>query len=247
MVKRNKTYHGTRRVRRRIMRRRKRSFKGRAFRILASGLEVKRRVFNFQITNGAPTERWIFNPLYWMSQGTSDQSITGNSMLVNTMMLRGHISTYPDLLNYAGPLSVVFYLVWSREEYATTAASEAWDRQTTAVNNWFIGSNKNTSWFVNNSKIKVLKRKKMILAPNLDNAFNSSGTDSARSGRCWPFFLKKKINRRFHFKETQSGGIDGNYGKSGNYYWVITIDNPLEYTNINCRIQMTHMVTFKDI
>lgn len=234
---------------RRPRRYRKKNFKKFAKRIVAAGSEVKRRILSQQLTTTQPAERYLFNPLYYVPQAVADRGITGNTIFLKNFMLRGQVVSYPIVsLATAMPIDAYIYLVFSREEIATAIASEGFTINTAAVNAWFVGGNRCTQWFANSSKIKVLYRKRLKIVPDVQNGYSSAGVvDGVRSPKAVTFFCNKKVNRQFVFKEYDDGTLEGNYGKFGNYYWIIAQDQPLGYVDGAIRWNVTSFVTWKDI
>lgn len=237
------------RRKRKYVRRYKKYYKKRAMRIVSLASETKRRIYASGDVESLPGDRKLFNPLYWLSQGASDAQVTGNGLYLKAMMLRGRVTCYNGTtpLIYVQPINGCIYLFYCRDQISTGALAESWVSDSASVNNWFVGGNDVTNWFVNNSQAKCLYKKKFQLVNQENQAWSVGGSNDARAPRSYNFFCKKNINRMFYFRELGSGSLNGNFGKYGNYYWVMAFDTPLGYADSALRFNVTSYVAYKDL
>jgi len=236
----------------------RKSYKRKALRMLTSAMETKRRYFNEATTTYSTSTlvglaKAVYQPFNYMNQVTTDAGITGNAIFIQTMQLRGTIAGLPiSTTGYCGPMTFYVYLIQARDEINTGSVSEGFTESSTTVNTWFNGSTRPSTWFINSSRAKILYRKKIVYYPNKDSAFDAVAGETAgeqvRAPRQITFYCKKKINRMHYFKENAAGTVDpGYFGRNYNYYWTICVDQALSYGDVQARVDITSLTTYKDI
>lgn len=254
MVKRKRGNARGRRVRRRVFRRARRAYKRISLRTLAQAHETKKRYFNSsnyytQGAAGVTLDKALYQPFNWMGSGSTDSQIVGNSIFLKSFMLKGKIVTAPSAVYYAGPCVLHVYLIKARDEVNTGALAEAWTTSTATVNAWFSGSTNPATWYPNSSKCSVLYHKKINYQPDLSTSYDNAGVLNAqRAGKEMNFFCRKTFNKMIYFKESASGAMEaGLFGRNSNLYWMMCVETPVGYSDIQFLISSTHMVTFKDV
>lgn len=224
---------------------RSRKYRSRALRQITTVLETKKRFWLDNVTDLARS-KFIYQPLSALAQGSSDAQFEGNSIFIKAFHLRGQVAPFQVLGTYAGPGTFYIYLIKVRDEVNT---GDAWTT-TTLTNGWFSGSSNPDTWFVNQSKCKVLYRKRLRLKPDLYNAFSGATINAASADRAPVaayFNCRVPINKMHYFKETDAGAPDaGLMGKYYNYYWLICDSNPFEYSDVGFRMNACHKLSYKD-
>lgn len=225
--------------------------------MMTYALETKRRYFNdpvqtFSVNTLVGKAKAVYQPFNYTNQVTTDNGITGNAIFIQKMHLRGTISGLTVAsTGYAGPMIFYIYLIWARDEINTGAISEGFTEASTTVNTWFNGSTRPSTWFANSSRAKILYRKKIVYTPDSANAFDGvagvSNGDLERAPKQVAFYCSKKINKMHYFKEAASGSVDpGYFGRNGNYYWTICVDQALQYGDVQARVETTCLTQYKD-
>lgn len=235
----------------------RRKYKKRAIKMMTYALETKRRYFNepvqtYSVSTLVGKAKAVYQPFNYFNQITTDNGITGNAIFIQKMHLRGSISGLPiSTTGFAGPMIFYIYLIWARDEINTGAVTEGFTEASSTVNTWFNGSTRPSTWFINSSRAKILYRKKIVYNPDANNAFDEVSTltagELARAPKQIAFYCSKKINKMHYFKEAASGSVDpGYFGRNGNYYWTICVDQALSYGDVQARVDTTSLVQYKD-
>lgn len=243
--------YGSRPARYRRYKNRRRYHK-RALRSLVNALEPRKKYFESGTNDmlGMDTPL-LYNPLYWLAQGTTDIAFTGNQIYPSFFSIKGTLTLLPNSTSlYAGPCYINIMLFRTNDEIATGAITEGWTISSVA-NGWFkpdiTGSKPIGRSYIDKSRAKCLYKKKIVLSmPNM-LAINSAGTTNV--GRAFPsvqFYCSYKPRGTFQFKES-TAGVGNGYGKYYNYYWLIRPDSNSEWPDIQTRFVGTHLCIFKDI
>lgn len=230
-----------------------------ALRTVTSAMETKRRYFysgNLSFRQNGPVGTlWkaVYQPFNWFNVGSGDSNFTGNGIFIRSFQLRGSLAGVADQTGstYAGPMTFYIYLVKARDEINTGSVVEAWTDASSTVNTWFNATTLPSTWFVNNSKCQIICRKKIVYNPDLNNGFDGlapqTNAENQRAPKSINFYIKKNINKMHYFRENTGGNAEaGNFGRNFNYYWLIACEQALGWSDVEVRMQVTHLTTFKD-
>lgn len=229
--------------------------RARAIRIVTTALETKRRVFDLPIqdvamSNAVGQVYALYNPLNYFVQGTNDAQYTGNGIYIKSFHLRGTVTPYSDGGTvFAGPLFCFIKLMKVRDELNTGVLSEGWTEGIGQADNWFVGRDPYpTQQFINKSRAQCVYRKRFQITPDTTSAFNTAGVDLVRATKAISFNLMAKINRPYYFKNIEAGTTSsGNFGRNYNYYWLVQVEHPLGYGDVQARLSASSMTLFKEI
>lgn len=178
---------------------------------------------------------YIFTPIYWITQGTTEGNRIGDQIHLNALHLRMKISRKGE----AGDRKITgrVYCVYSKSNYKDGIVGPTWAVQNPS--DFYKSTDNLIDAFLQGDRHKIIKYKTFSLAPCYLRETSGFTVPSADAH----VEFRVPLNKKFQYDNLNSG-----YGKYGNYFFMMVLDGA-EITGATTAVNVVTrcLVTWKDL